>query len=138
MRLTFPLICLSSGLLVPLSCQPAFAADVAKQSLAANGPRLILAMQAPSTTVAPATPPAVPTPPAELDCSASAGTAATAEAQALTAPPAVSLSSTLSRWARQERRAERQKVQFHPVRRLLSLPSRVVLVPYVHPVPAAD
>lgn len=125
MRFTFPLICLSSGLAClslvcgPLSC---LAADT--KPSAVTGPRLILAMQAPSTTVAPAVP--APDPASDAPGLSTAKT--------LTAPPALPLSSTLLQWGRQERRAERRQTQFHPLRRLLSLPGRVILTPYAHPV----
>ena len=137
MQLAIPLICLSSGLLVPL-CHLAFAGEVQSppkskvQTL--EGPRLVLAMQS-----APTVAPALPTPPPEPDCAALAAGGTTqgqplSTAQTLTAPPAVSLSRTLTQWGRAERRAERRQSQFHPLRRILSAPGRVILAPYSHPV----
>jgi hypothetical protein len=126
MRLfSLSLVALSSGLLVP---QSAIAAEKP------SGPRLILAMQAPSTTLAPA----LPTPPPETDCAAPATSAAAAQALAKTAPPAVSLSGTLLQWGRAERRAERRQSLFHPLRRILTVPGRVILTPYTHPVASGE
>lgn len=139
MRLSLPLVCLSSGLLVPLWSLPAAAAEIQNPNSKIEnrpGPRLILAMQAPLSTVAPA----LPSPPPEADPETTCAAANTAPvpAQTLTAPPAVSLSSSLLQWGRAERRAElrskRSQTQFHPLRRILSVPGRVILTPYQHPV----
>lgn len=136
-----------SLLLVAFSCQPALAGEKT-----IHGPKLVLAMQRDATTIGPATlaqakvaqpalAPADMAPLPSLVAPAPAPQPNVPCAQTLTAPPAAPLSATLLKWGRQERRAEfiskRRQSQFHPLRRLLSMPGRLILAPYQHPI-AAD